>query len=87
MKTLSINVPDNVEMDEQEALLIITSKLYEQGKLTLGEAAEATGLSKRAFIEMLGIYGISVFNLDAEELASDLRTVSFERTIRNNPCY
>ncbi len=73
MKTLSINVPDNVEMDEQEALLIITSKLYEQGKLTLGEAAEATGLSKRAFIEMLGIYGISVFNLDAEELASDLR--------------
>lgn len=73
MKTLSIKVPDNVEMDEQEALLIITSKLYEQGKLTLGEAAEASGLSKRAFIEMLGIYGISVFNLDAEELASDLR--------------
>jgi len=73
MKTLSINVPDNVEMDEQEALLIITSKLYEQGKLTLGEAAEATDLSKRAFIEILSIYGISVFNLDAEELASDLR--------------
>lgn len=73
MKTLSINVPDSVEMNEQEALLIITSKLYEQGKLTLGEAAEATDLSKRAFIEMLGIYGISVFNLDAEELASDLR--------------
>ena len=73
MKTLSIKVPDNVELDEQEALLIITSKLYEQGKLTLGEAAEATGLSKRAFIEMLGIYGISVFNLDAEELASDLQ--------------
>ncbi len=73
MKKLSINVPDNVEMDEQEALLIIASKLYEQGKLTLGEAAEATGLSKRAFIEMLGVYGISVFNLNAEELASDLR--------------
>ena len=73
MKTLSIKMPDNVEMDEQEALLIITSKLYEQGKLTLGEAAEATDLSKRAFIENLGIYGISVFNLDAEDLASDLR--------------
>jgi len=73
MKTLSINVPDNVEMDEKEALLIITSKLYEQGKMTLGEAAEASGLSKRAFIEMLGIYGISVFNLDAEELARDFR--------------
>ncbi len=70
VKTLSIKVPENVEMDEQEALLIITSKLYEQGKLTLGEAAD---LSKRAFIEMLGIYGISVFNLEAEELASDLR--------------
>ncbi len=73
MKTLSIKVPDNVEMDEQEALLIITSKLFEQVKLTLGEAAEAADLSKRAFIEMLGIYGISVFNLEAEELASDLR--------------
>ncbi len=73
MKTLSIKVPDNVEMDEKETLLIITSKLFEQGKLTLGEAAEAADLSKKAFIEVLGVYGISVFNLEAEELASDLR--------------
>jgi predicted HTH domain antitoxin len=73
MKTLSIKVPDNLEMDEQEAMLIITSKLFEQGKLTLGEAAEATGLSKRAYIEVLGIYGVSVFNLEAEDLASDYR--------------
>ncbi len=73
MKTLSIKVPDNLEMDEQEALLITTSKLFEQGKLTLGEAAEATGLSKKAYIEVLGIYGVSVFNLEAEDLASDYR--------------
>jgi len=53
--------------------LLLILIIQHPGKVTLGEAAEASGLSKRAFIETLGIYGISVFNLDAEELASDLQ--------------
>ncbi len=73
MKTLSINLPDAVELDAQEVRLIIASKLYEQGKLSLGEAAELSGFTKNGFIDKLGILGVSVFNVTAEELANDFQ--------------
>jgi predicted HTH domain antitoxin len=73
MKTLSINLPDSVEIDAQEARLIIASKLFEQGKLSLGEAAELSGFTKNGFIDKLKILGVSVFNISAEELASDFQ--------------
>ncbi len=34
--------------------MIIAAKLYEDGKLSTGQAAQIAGLSKRAFIELLG---------------------------------
>ena len=73
MKTLSINLPDSVDIDAQEARLIIASKLFEQGKLSLGEAAELSGFTKNGFIDKLEILGVSVFNISAEELASDFQ--------------
>jgi len=74
MKTLSISLPDSVDIDAQEARLIIASKLFEQGKLSLGEAAELSGFTKNGFIDKLGILGVlSVFNITAEELANDFQ--------------
>jgi len=73
MKTLSIILPDTIELDAQEARLIIASKLYEQGKLSLGEAAEVAGFTKNGFIDKLGILGVSVFNITPEELANDFQ--------------
>ncbi len=72
MKTLKINLPENIDLDQQEALLMLASKLYEKGKLSLGQAAELAGLSKRVFMELLGRYGVSVFNYPADELAKDI---------------
>ncbi len=72
MKTLSLNVPDFFELNEKEAKLILASKLYEKGQLSLGESAELSGVSKRTFIELLGHYDVSVFNYDAESLESDI---------------
>ncbi|MFD1468391.1 UPF0175 family protein [Hymenobacter caeli] len=40
-------------------------------KLSLGQAAEMTGYSKRTFMELLGDYGVSVFNYPAEDIARD----------------
>ena len=54
MKTLTINLPDTLEMDDRELLMIVAARLYEQGKLSLGQAAEVAGLSKRTFAELLG---------------------------------
>jgi predicted HTH domain antitoxin len=73
MKTLTINIPDSLDIDEKEAIMLVASKLYEQGKLSLGQAAELAGLTKRTFAELLGKYGVSLFNYPAEELPKDIK--------------
>ena len=67
-----INIPDTVDFDDKDALMTIASRLFEKGKLSLGQAAELVGLSKRAFIEMLGTYGVSVFNYPSSDLDRDV---------------
>lgn len=75
MKTIQINVPDAVEMKEFDLLLFMASKLYEDAKLTLGQAAEMAGVSKRTFIEIIGKYNVSVFGDSVEDLKSDIENV------------
>ncbi len=72
MKTLVLNIPDTVDFDDKEALMAIASRLYEKGKLSVGQAAELVGLSKRAFMETLGNYGVSVFNYPSSDLDRDV---------------
>lgn len=72
MKTIVLNIPDTVDFDDKEALMTIASRLYEKGKLSLGQAAELVGLSKQAFMEILGTYGVPVFNHPASDLDRDL---------------
>ena len=72
MKTLVLNIPDTVDFDDKEALMAIASRLYDKGKLSLGQAAELVGLSKSAFMEILGAYGVSVFNYSPSDLDRDV---------------
>ncbi len=72
MKTITLNIPDDLNLDNREVSMLVATKLYEQGKLTLGQAAELVGLSKRTFAELLGIYGISIFNYPASDLSKDV---------------
>lgn len=72
MTTLTLNLPKTVQFEERELVLILAAKLYERGKLSLGQAAELAGLSKRAFMEILGDYGVSIFNYSPDDLAGDL---------------
>jgi predicted HTH domain antitoxin len=53
--------------------MLLASRLYEKGKLTLGQAAELVGLSKRAFMEILGDYDVSIFNYPLSELENDIK--------------
>ena len=50
---------------------MLALKLYEKGRLTLGQAAHTAGYSKRAFIDFLGQEGVPVLNSDPAELASE----------------
>lgn len=75
MKTITINIPDTVDFDDKEALMVIASRLYEKGKLSLGQAADLVGFSKSTFMEMLGTYGVSIFNYPSADLERDIENV------------
>lgn len=72
MKTLTINLPDKFDLTPKETVTLLAAKLYETGKLSLGQAAELAGYSKKTFMELLGNYGVSVFNFPPEELDKDI---------------
>lgn len=72
MKTIHLNIPDTVDLNDREAKMLLASRLYEKGKLSLGQAAELVGLSKRAFMEILGDYDVSSFNISREDLDNDI---------------
>jgi predicted HTH domain antitoxin len=59
-------------MDDRGVTMIVASQLYEQGKLSLGQAAELVGLSKRTFAELLEEYNVSIFNFPASDLSMDV---------------
>ena len=72
MKTLTIDLRDTLDVDNRDLAMLIASRLYEQGKLSLGQAAEVAGLTKRTFAELLGRYDVSIFNFPASDLSKDV---------------
>lgn len=72
MRTVQIKIPDSVDLKDYDFSMIVAAKLYEDAKLSAGQAAQIVGLSKRAFIEMLGKYGVSVFSTSVSDLHSDI---------------
>ncbi|RYD87480.1 MAG: UPF0175 family protein [Sphingobacteriales bacterium] len=72
MKTITLNMPDSLEIDNKEVVMLIATLLYEKGKLSLGQAAEMAGFSKRTFAELLGKYNVSIFNAPASDIAGDV---------------
>ena len=72
MRTIQLQIPDDVNLKDYDFLMIIATKLYEDGILSAGQAAQIAGLSKRAFIELLGKYGVSVFSTSLTDLHSDI---------------
>jgi predicted HTH domain antitoxin len=72
MKVLTLNIPDSLDLDNTQVAMLVASRLYEQGKLSLGQAAELAGLTKRAFAELLGSHNVSIFNYPASELPRDI---------------
>ena len=72
MKTLTINIPDNLELNDREVKMFLASRLFEKGKLSLGQAADLVGLSKRTFLEILSDYGVSPINYSVSDIDNDL---------------
>lgn len=73
--TVELKLPDSVELSDFDIRMTLAAKLYEMGTLSGGQAAELAGLSKRAFLELLGKYGVSVFGYEADEVDEDLKRI------------
>lgn len=66
MKTLTLKLPDSV--DEMDVKMQLAAHLFEKGILSSGQAADLAGVSKRAFIENVGKYGVSIFGESIEDI-------------------
>ncbi|MDR3695221.1 UPF0175 family protein [Mucilaginibacter sp.] len=76
MTTIQLQVPDFLEENHDDTVRFLAAKLYESGKLSLGQAAEMTGLGKTAFAEILGQYGVSYINYSFEDVMADVKRIS-----------
>ena len=76
MTTLILQVPDSLEENHQDTVSFIAAKLYEAGKLSLGQAAEMAGLNKVEFAKVIGNYGVSLLNYSLEDVIGDVKRIS-----------
>lgn len=68
MRRFTTNIPNTADVDDKEARMSLASKLYERGKLTLGQAAELAGYSKETFMQLLAEYNVFLINYSTDEL-------------------
>jgi len=57
---------------EQEFRLLLAAKLYELGRLSLGQAAELAGRAKADFLFDLAPLGVSALNYQIEDLKHEI---------------
>jgi predicted HTH domain antitoxin len=73
MRLVTLKLPDNIDLNEKEISIMLAAKLYDLGKMSLGQAANLVDLNKAAFMNELGKYNVSVFGETLEELEQELK--------------
>ncbi len=76
MTTITLQVPDFLEEDHNDTVRFLAAKLYESGKLSLGQAAEMANLTKQAFAEVLGNYGVNYINYSFDDVMADVARIT-----------
>ena len=79
MKSITINLPDNIDLSEKEVAMILAAKLYDMEILSMGKAADVAGISKREFMETVGKYGVETFKYTIEDLKHDMDVLDDRR--------
>lgn len=70
--SVQINLPEGLNISSFEIKMLLAAKLFDEGIITTGQGAAMVGLSKQAFIEMLGKYKVSIFQYDMEGIERDI---------------
>ena len=69
---ITLEIPESAGVEAKEIKLLVAARLFEKGKLTLGQAADLAGYSKSTFMELLADVGVSVFNYPSADLENDI---------------
>ncbi|NLJ00353.1 MAG: UPF0175 family protein [Bacteroidales bacterium] len=72
MNKIILNIPSSIDTKQFDVSVYLATKLYEDGLLSVGQASEMVGMSKRAFVEILGRYDVSLFSDSIEDLHKDI---------------
>ncbi|MCU0370208.1 MAG: UPF0175 family protein [Bacteroidales bacterium] len=72
MNKVVINIPESINLKPFDFAVYVASKMYEDGLVSAGQASEMVGISKRAFIEIMGKYGVSLFSRSLDDLKNDI---------------
>jgi predicted HTH domain antitoxin len=72
---LMLEIPDSADVDENDMKRMLAAKLYEAGKLSLGQAAKVAGMSKVSFAEILHDYDVSLITYPVSEMIKDAAAI------------
>ena len=86
---LTIEYPDAIpnilhetrEQFEQEAKMAMAVKLFEMKRLSSGMAASLVGMDRVSFLLSLHRFGVSMIDIEQEELALDLQNACLMKRI------
>ncbi|MEL6652624.1 MAG: UPF0175 family protein [Bacteroidota bacterium] len=70
--SIQIDIPESLQISPFEIKMMLAVKLFEEGLITVGQGAKMVDLSKKAFIEVLGKYKVSIFQYDADDLEKEM---------------
>ena len=76
MTTITLNVPEALEREHDEIVHFLAAKLYEAGKLSLGQAAEMCNMQKANFPSVLIKFGVNYIQYSYEEVLADLERIN-----------
>ncbi|MDB5004195.1 MAG: hypothetical protein JWQ34_2420 [Mucilaginibacter sp.] len=76
MTTITLEVPDFLEENHSDTVRFLAAKLYESGKLSLGQAADMASLTKQTFADILADYGVNYINYSFEDVMADVARIS-----------
>jgi len=74
--SLELDLPEEIKLSGFDATMIIVGKLWQEGYISYGKAAQIVGVTKKEFIESLGKYGYPFTNISSDELRQELEYVS-----------
>jgi hypothetical protein len=68
-----LELPEKPELKNLNVTQYLVSKMYQDGLLSAGQAAQLAEISKEEFLEQLGSFGVSVFSESVNDFLSDVK--------------